>query len=479
MAHEPITEAVRAPRRPAPRALERRARDRVIVIGAGIAGIAAARRLTERGFPVTVLEARDEIGGRIRTLHGFAAHPIELGGAWLSPGDPILREVFRPRWASGQLRDDWESLVVTPGPRGGYRRMPVGIETKLWNQVRWRLARLAREPASSRRTVAEALALDALPATLRHKFLAEFVADTGVMPHEFGAYAFGLSGDPALPWTVARRGARRIVDELAQGLHISLRSVVSRIAYDAHGAVVELSSGAAVRGRYVVVTVPLGVLQSPAGSIGSIEFAPELCAAKRQALAALRMGTFNKLVLRFKRPFWKDGWSFLEILDAPPDGPLVLVNASRGRDRAELQRGACLIVELIGELGRRLTPHPADLTAQRALVAHVLDRLMRIYGRRRVEAALLDGNEQSFYLWDWSCDPFSRGCYSAVPPGCLHHLAALRRPEQGTVFFAGEALGVRVQDELHLATITAAYASGVSVANRIGRTRPTKKGDLR
>ena len=93
-------------------------------------------------------------------------------------------------------------------------------------------------------------------------------------------------------------------------------------------------------------------------------------------------------------------------------------------------------------------------------------------------AALLDGNEQSFYLWDWSCDPFSRGCYSAVPPGCLHHLAALRRPEQGTVFFAGEALGVRVQDELHLATITAAYASGVSVANRIGRTRPTKKGPI-
>lgn len=479
MRNDSLASAVQPLRSPKPSSLRRHAEERVIVIGAGISGIAAARKLVERGFPVTVLEARDSIGGRVRTLHGFVNHPVELGGAWLSPKDPVIREVFHPRWASSQIHDDWESLVVARGPRGGYSKIPLLPEKKLWNKVVRLLGRLDREPASSRRTVAEALGLDQLPEALRLKFLAEFVADTGVMPHEFGAYAFGLSGDSALPWTVAKTGAQRIVDELAQGLEIRLRSVVSRISYDGHGVQVDLTSGASLRGRYVVVTVPLGVLQAPAGSIGSIEFAPQLNRAKQEAIAALRMGTFNKLVLRFKRPFWEDWWSFLEILDPPPEGPLVLVNASRGRDRAELTRGACLILELIGDFGRKYTPHPADLAAQRALVSHVLDRLKRIYGQRVVEAALPEASEQSYSLCDWSHDPFARGCYSATPPGCLHHVEALRTPEQGTVFFAGEALGARLNDELHLATITAAYASGVSVANRIGRRRPVTKGSNR
>lgn len=461
--------SVRPPRSPSPAAVVRHASEPVIVIGAGLSGLAAARRLTERGFPVVVLEARDRIGGRVQTLHGFVDHPIDLGGAWLSPKDEPIRALFQPGFADRQIRDDWESLVVERGSDGHLHKMPFETEKRLWNQVVRMLRKLDREPAQSRRSVADALGLATRPLLQKLKFLAEFVADTGVMPDQFGAYPFGQSYDPDSPWVVSRSGIQQIAEELSQGLRISLCSVVSRISYSAHGANVELTSGETLSGRYVIVTVPLGVLQAPVGAAGHIVFVPPLSVPKQQAISALRMGTFNKLVLRFRHSFWEDWWSFLEILEPPPEGPLVLVNASRGRSTHELRNGACLIVELIGDFGRKYTPAPGDKPALRTLVGRIHEVLRQIYGRQTVESALFDVDAEQAVLCDWSHDPFSRGCYSATPPGGLHHVKALRTPELGTLFFAGEAMGPQGEDGHHQATITAACASGLSVAHRIGR----------
>ena len=205
-----------------------------------------------------------------------------------------------------------------------------------------------------------------------------------------------------------------------------------------------------LRSRYLIVTVPLGVLQAPASSTGAIVFDPEP-RANLQAAAALRFGQVYRVTFRFRDAFWEDDerlkqTGFLISQDPhfftwwtshPVVAPLLTgwMAGSRAED-FRLSDPARIAAEAIGSLGRILNRKPP--------------------------------RPEAFYFHNWRTDPFFRGAYSYVPVHAMGARAAVAKPVEGTLFFAGEAAEVNG----HGATVHGAIASGVRAARLIlGRVK--------
>lgn len=258
----------------------------VIVVGAGAAGLGAARAMTSAGRQVLVLEARDRIGGRVHTvdLGGIA---MDLGAGWLQQErrNPLV----------GMARSLGLTLVRTDFHR------PVVLNASarpdLADELRRRLA------AAGSVSVADAIAtwahgLGPLERVALGRVVSlELGLETGLAINDIAADA---AGDPGVGdgdhWIVEGYGA--VLDHLAAGLDIRLRHPVDEVEWSDEGVRVHVD-GDLVHGAAAVLTVPVGVLQE-----GRPRLDPTLPAAQAAALAGLRMGHVEKLALRFDRRWW-------------------------------------------------------------------------------------------------------------------------------------------------------------------------------
>jgi monoamine oxidase len=254
--------------------------ERIAVIGAGLAGATVAADLADLDVEVTVLEARDRVGGR---LHSQIADdwpiPVQLGG-----------------WLVGQ--DDDIDLAET-----------VELATALWRSQEG-----ATEPPGNAPLEAAIAAAKTGPADVA---LTEALVDIGADPEEPGlaallaylATAVGAGSDqlstwfpPALPQPALRGFVGDLgafVKEQLGDAQLTLSSPVSRIAWDDSGVSLRLGTGESTSFDRVVVTVPLGVLQHE-----GIEFSPPLPFPHRGAVNALGMGHIETIWLRYDEPFW-------------------------------------------------------------------------------------------------------------------------------------------------------------------------------
>ena len=255
----------------------------VIVVGAGTAGLAAARRLTDEGVDVLVLEARDRIGGRTHTvdLGGVA---VDAGAAWVQQfaRNPLARLAERLGLELVPTHFDQALPAAHDGPVGDVRAAFHAIDAAidrdggpLHEQVAHHLAGLS--PAD-RRLTQYAIAGELL---LEHGSALDQISPHGL--DEDGA----APGDPWLPG-----GYRQLVDHLASGVDVHLRHPVKSIEWDLDGVVVD-----AIAADRCICTVPLGVLPS-------ITFRPGLPQGHRDALGQLGMAAFEKAVLQFDERWW-------------------------------------------------------------------------------------------------------------------------------------------------------------------------------
>lgn len=440
----------------------------VLVIGAGFAGLAAARRLTDLGFAVTVVEASDRIGGRAKTLHGFVDHPIELGCKWVNRADPFIAD-FLQAGPLGTIPDKWEVLLAERATPDRYRHLELAEYKSVWQAFGTVNAAMAQATRGSGVTIAQLADGLGLTAQQRRLVDAEIASDAGVLPNSVGAYEWWQEGEGLGTNVYLRDGMSGMVALAAAGLDIQLGRVVTRIDYNASGATAHVLGHPPINARYVLVTVPVGVLKQPRGAIGHIEFNPPLSPEKQAAIHAIPVGTFNKVMMRFNTNFWArrrvpfdDGrWTFLTLLDQHFDGPTVFADASYGRSPAELANGAVLHGLVVGEWGR-------TAALDDTLVSLMVDRLKSVFGHRRVEENIPGGAPLPPYVvQSWDDDPFIRGCYSVSAPGTIPHRRVLGRPERGTLFFAGEAIGSEVAGGFRTATIAAALGSGADAADKI------------
>lgn len=410
----------------------------VLVIGAGMAGLSAARSLAGAGWPVRVIEARDRIGGRVHTDRAWGT-PLEMGASWIhGTADNPLTELARRARAQLVTTDyyGWARLVTDP-------RLPrLDYDPTLWRAFVER-ARYRVDGGSLAAAVNAAAGGDALSPSDRAE-LAFYL--TTEIEDEFAADADQLSaitfdeGDyTGGDQVVVTNGYDALPKLLADGLRIELSAPVTAIAQRGDSVVVR-AGDRSFSGPAAIVTVPLGVLKA-----GAITFDPPLPERHHRAIDALGFGVLSKSFFRFDRRGWTVANAFYQYLSAdngwwaqwftlPVDaGPIVLAFNP-------------------GDRGRVVESAASDqLIATAQPIAH------RLFGD--------DVSPVDVKTSNWSTDPYARGAYSFHAPGSsLDDRRRLQEPVSDRLYLAGEAVGVD-----NPATVHGAMASGRRAAEELMR----------
>jgi monoamine oxidase len=420
---------------------------KAIVVGAGFAGLAAARRLADAGFEVVVLEARDRIGGRVWTSRLWKDAPMDLGGSWIHgiDGNP-LTAVADAAGARRVPTDEDSAILYRPGADVADEDFDARVEAMaaLVERAREGAAELDRdlslEAAVERRLRGRSLsavdrqALDFwVSASIEH----EYAGDWG----DLSAQNYDDDGEFDGPEVVFPEGYGALADHLATGLNIRVGQRVSLV--DARGDGVEVhSSGGTFGADAAIVTVPLGVLKK-----GTIEFLPALPERQRLAIEALEMGVLNKAILRFPAAFWPDDTDWL-----------AYAGDKRGRwaEFFSLWRPTGLPILMgfnAGAFGREI-----EAWSDAEIVQDAMDALRDMFGKRIPQPS-------AFQLSRWASDPFAYGSYSYLPPGATRETrAVLAEPLSDKLVLAGEATSAE-----HSATVHGAYLSGLRAAAQLIR----------
>jgi monoamine oxidase len=425
--------------------------ERVIVMGAGMAGLAAARALVEEGYSVIVLEARSHIGGRILTDHSLGS-PVDLGASYIhgTHGNPLVA-LAKQYGASTFDTDDLGEYYVG---RGGkfYSEREVERAEQRFKKAKRELLAMQRDLSQDRSVKS---GLDPLMKVLREEEDPEivelveflFLSRIGI---EFGAdtdnHTLRYLDDEGVfegPDLLLPQGYETIVKGISNGLDIRTNITVRRIS-SSKGAVSMVTSAGTFDGDRVIVTLPLGVLKK-----GEIEFSPGLPSRKVTAIERLEMGVLDKLYLKFPRAFWQNRKETVGYLGNPVPGSSLEVSEYYTLDA---MLGKAII------LGFSAGSHAKMLEDkdERELVNAAMKMFRRTYGASIPEP-------EAVVRTTWGKDPYSHGSYSFVPVGAKgSDFEALAEPASDRIFFAGEAT-----HREHPGTVHGAYLSGVREARRI------------
>ncbi len=407
----------------------------VLVLGAGVAGLAAARELSRSGVNTIVLEARARIGGRIHTLHDPDWHdPIELGAEFLHG---LPRRLHLPGRFSLRIRDaDGEHWAFTKGRRHRADQS-TSAAFELLGQMKGRettaSAFLRRHGSKKDREFARSF-VEGFYAADPHTVSTNFLARESEGSDE-------VSGERLFRPT---RGYDVLPRVLAKGLTILESMTVTGItwrpkrvtvlAHDALGAEHEFTAKAAI------VTLPLGVLNS-----GTVRFSPVppiLTRARK-----LAMGNIVKFIFRFREPFWERTrlreFTFLHAIEG--DVPVWW--------RRRPLNSPVLVGWAAGPKARKFSAKKDPLARARL----ALGSLERSFGVEDLSRLVAD-----WRVVDWGEDPFARGGYLVVPVNQVPTFEALATPIERTLFFAGE----HTHGEGHAGTVHGALQTGIRAARQ-------------
>lgn len=418
----------------------------ILIIGAGMAGLSAARSLNDSGIRVTVIEARNRLGGRIWTNNSLGA-AVDMGASWIHgiKKNPIHKltkdhgikihptdfDSFKIYDADGEVIPDkhldraetfFEELMETLD----VEREELDDDTSLAAGIEGLL-------------VDEDLSLD-------QRRLIDFVI-TGEIEHD---YAANISDMSLWYWdqdeefkgkhVIFPQGYHQIIEKLADGLDIRLNTVVQDIAYDDDGVIVTTPNDKKIRGSHCLVTVPLGVLKSK-----SITFSPPLSNKKQRAIQNLDMAVFHKTYLHFPRVFWDKDYEFIGYLSEKKDEWITWMNYHFYVDEP------ILMAINTGKYARELEQLTDEQVIGRAMAV-----LKTIYSDNIPQP-------DKHLITSWGSDPYSIGAYSYIPIGSSDKdYKAMAQPVADRIFFAGEAT-----TREHPSTVHGAFLSGQREAKRI------------
>ena len=425
----------------------------VLILGAGIAGLAAARMLLERGIRVVILEARDRVGGRIHSLQ-TGEGVLELGAEFVHGRAPELWALIEESGAKtakrdgSMLRESWDGeLCEDEGMEHGDLFEPLESLADLQHDVSFADWLEASDVPEQQRpalrgyvegfNAADANRISAMSLGVQQKAEESIGGERAF--HVVGGYS-------QLTTFLANR-----VCEL--GGEIELNCTVRSVRWEPGEVTVETTAGE-FDGARCIVTFPLGVLQR-ANRENGVRFDPEpeaLTHARR-----LAMGSAERFTMVFRERWWeqstrlkKNALRDMSFLFSPRRLPPVWWTAHPEPEA---------MPKLVGWVGG---PRAAQLTGRSA---EERDRTSCIELGKVFELPETVVREalEATYRHDWSSDPFSRGAYSYVTAGALDAPQAMTRPEAGTLFFAGEHTDITG----HWGTVHAALRSGLRAATQI------------
>jgi monoamine oxidase len=398
----------------------------IVVIGAGAAGIAAARRVQAANRKVLVVEADTRLGGRCWTDNATFDVPFDRGARWLH--NPETNPMVRLARAAG--------LDISAAPLG--QKIRVGLRNARPGEIEYFLAALVR----TNRAIDEASRRgDIACASVLPKDLGEWAGAA-----EFVLGANGTGKDLVDVSVVdkaraqdrnaaigCRQGVGALVAKLGEQAPISLSTPVSHIIWNNREVAVETPSGK-IAARAVVVTVSTNVLAA-----GNIKFTPELPKRQLDAASKLSLGSYDRIALEL------------------PGNPLGLARDEVVIEQSNSTRTALLsanvagsslcVIDVAGSFGR-------DLTGQgdKAMLAFAQEWLKKLFGGDIAATA------KKSSVTRWNSSPFSLGAMSVAAPGGQGSRKILTEP-LGNLFFAGEAT-----HETLWGTVDGAWESGERAA---------------
>lgn len=409
-----------------------------LIIGGGIAGLTAARHLTEAGLRVTLLEARDRLGGRIYT-HRTAQFPVELGAEFVHG---------RPEEILGLAAEGAAPIVPV---QGSFRRKIKGAWVEAGHLIEKVDQLFANLPADE-------------PDQSFKYYLDRSGTDDEVKQQALGYVAGFHAAEPSL---ISARSllrdsrAEEAIEgdhqyRVASGYESLVRAVVDRIDRERcdivtnaavleivwrQGQVIARTSTTEYRAPRAIITLPLGVLKS-----NSVIFSPEL-PEKKNAMTFLEMGPVIRVSLCFQEKFWEHDPEMAELSFLFSDDPQFPTWWTSNPLPFPILTGWAAGPNASVHTGR----------SEEEIVQSAVQALARIMGVAEPE---LRGQLTGAFMHDWQADPFARGAYSYAGVGGMDAAQALAAPIADTLYFAGEATnGDGYNGTVHGAIVTGLRAA--------------------
>ncbi|KAM3301324.1 polyamine oxidase 2 [Capsicum chacoense] len=425
----------------------------VVVIGGGMAGLAAARALHDASFQVVVLESRDRIGGRVHTDYSFG-FPVDLGASWLhgvckeNPLAPLIGRLGLPLYrTSGDnsvLYDhDLESYALFDMDG---KQVPQDLVSKVGETFESILKEtdIIRQEFSEDMSISRAISMvfDRRPDLrlhgIAHKVLQWYLCR---MEGWFAADADTISlkcwdQEELLPGGhgLMVRGYRPVINTLAKGLDIRLGHRVTQVVRRYNGVKVTIEDGRNFVADAAIIAVPLGVLKSK-----RIKFEPRLPEWKEAAINELGVGIENKIILHFEKVFWPNV-EFLGVV-------------------AESSYKCSYFLNL-----HKATGHPVLVYMPAGHLARDIEKMSdedaANFAYKQLQRILPNATTPIQHLVShWGTDENSLGSYSYDMVGKPHEFYERLRIPVDNIFFAGEATSMDYPGSVH-----GAYSTGLMAA---------------
>lgn len=409
----------------------------VIVVGAGISGLAAARKLKDKGFSVTVLEAQDKVGGRLRSNRSLGI-AFDEGASWIHgiDGNPIT-DLAKKAGMSTYHTDDEDILSYDLG--GALRSSSVFDDTEA---AYYSMLETLVNHGSADKSF-ETVFLEQYPQFANDRlwkfFLSTYLTfDLGDL-NKISSLLYNEGEEFDGTEVIATNGYDTIPQYLASGLDVQLNQRVSKIDYA--GAKPRVThNGTESETDYVLVTVPLGVLKQ-----NSIQFIPALPAAKQTAIEKIGMNCVNKFLLTWDNAFWDDV-QYLVYTPETRDKFNYFVNVKKFHPSVN-----ALMTFAYADYARQ-TETMSDTQVMDEIMAHLRD----VYG-----SGIPYPN--NILRTKWSSNENTFGSYSFTAVGTeMRHFEDLAGEVADKLFFAGEHTEVD-----YFSTVHGAYLSGIREADKI------------
>src|ERR1043165_93196 len=432
----------------------------ILIVGAGAAGIAAARELSTVGRNVIVLEARNRIGGRISTH--FDSWPIELGAEFVHGKAPeslaiaeraklVLQEIPNLHWhlhngvvtKSGEF---WSKVEAVMKSMSSYRG-PDQSFMEFLNQYK------------RANPIEDIEAIATLYVEGFHAAHADQISVSGLNKTNEAAEEIEDDKQFRIPDGYERLVQVLYDEAVAAGATFHLQTVVDEVSWKQDQVEVTTQTAQKFKARRLLSTLPLSLMQDFGEEAARIRFTPSLD-AKVQAARKLSLGHVVKVVLRFQEPFWEN-LTIPGEREAEELKKLTFVHAP-----AEVLptwwTQFPLKTPLITGWAGGTRADSLSLESEDSLLDHSLESLSHIFSMSK---QFLKQSLEQFYAHNWHKDPFTAGAYSYIPIGGLDAQSELARSLEDTLFFSGEA----TNDKGHHATVHGAIATGLRAAREILR----------
>ncbi len=406
----------------------------VVVVGAGAAGLAAARSLIEKGKNVMLVEASQRIGGRAHTDLSIFGVPYDIGAHWLHNGS------LNPynKYAKS------EGFEIYPVPEN-YRLFSRSNEevdsdqlAMLWKDVD-KLGSAIGKASKSGKDVPPSMVTGHVDG--RWSNTAKFVLGPWSMGKDFDDFSttdWWNSEDGTDYFCSSGYGT--LVAHYGKDINVSLNTPVHKIDWSGQGVVIETARGK-LKSKAVIITVSTGVLAS-----GQIKFVPELPQEKHESFNEISMGAYDHIALHFSRDVFgvgEDGYLIFEIGE-DGKGFGTLAN-SAGSGLAYCDVGGSWALDLQTE-------------DEAFKINYALGKLKNLLGSD-IEKQYIKGSTTA-----WGLNPLTLGSYASARPGSYKMRKVLRQPVGERVFFAGEACHSSIW-----ATVGGAHLSGAETARTVLR----------